>query len=70
MGTYIRNHNTTDASQDFEVFVKQVLHSLNNAEEGLLAQAEQKKTNVALLKEAKSRLLVFAEKIFYLIVKS
>ena len=56
MGTYIRNHNTTEASKDFEVFVKQILHSLNNAEEGLIAQAEQKKTNVELLKEAKSRL--------------
>ena len=56
MGTYIRNHNTTEASKDFEVFVKQILHSLNNAEQGLIAQAEQKKTNVELLKEAKSRL--------------
>ena len=43
-------------SKDFEVFVKQILHSLNNAEQGLIAQAEQKKTNVELLKEAKSRL--------------
>ncbi|MDN3594078.1 FUSC family protein [Zunongwangia endophytica] len=56
MGTYIRNHNTTDASEHFEVFVKQILHSLDNAEEGLIEQGEQKKTNVSLLKEAKSRL--------------
>ncbi|WP_417887896.1 FUSC family membrane protein [Zunongwangia sp.] len=54
MGTYIRNHNTTEASENFKIFTEQICHNLVNAEEGLQQLSKQKKADGASLDMART----------------
>lgn len=54
MGTYIRNHNTTEASENFKIFTDQICHNLINAEEGLQQLSRQIKADGASLDKART----------------